>query len=145
MPYIYSSHGGAQVNIIISNASDKPIYEQIYSQIKGSIVSGEISEGDALPSIRALAKDLRISVITTTRAYDELERDGFINSVPGKGFYVAEKNLELVREEHLKQIEQFLSEIVLLAAPCGLSKRELSDMLDAAWEDDGKDETDECN
>ncbi len=133
------------MNIIISNASDKPIYEQIYSQIKGNIVSGELSEGDALPSIRALAKDLRISVITTTRAYDELERDGFINSVPGKGFYVAEKNLELVREEHLKQIEQFLSEIVSLAAPCGLSKRELSDMLDAAWEDDGKDETDECN
>lgn len=129
------------MNIIISNASDKPIYEQIYSQIKGSIVSGEISEGDVLPSIRALAKDLRISVITTTRAYDELERDGFINSVPGKGFYVAEKNLELVREEHLKQIEQFLSEIVLLAAPCGLSKKELSDMLDAAWEG----ETDECN
>lgn len=133
------------MNIIISNASDKPIYEQIYSQIKGNIVSGELSEGDALPSIRALAKDLRISVITTTRAYDELERDGFINSVPGKGFYVAEKNLELVREEHLKQIEQFLSEIVSLAAPCGLSKKELSDMLDAAWEDDGKDETDECN
>lgn len=133
------------MNIIISNASDKPIYEQIYSQIKGNIVSGELSEGDALPSIRALAKDLRISVITTTRAYDELERDGFINSVPGKGFYVAEKNLELVREEHLKQIEQFLSEIVSLAAPCGLSKRELSDMLDAAWEDEGKDETDECN
>lgn len=132
------------MNIIISNASDKPIYEQIYSQIKGNIVSGELSEGDALPSIRALAKDLRISVITTTRAYDELERDGFINSVPGKGFYVAEKNLELVREEHLKQIEQFLSEIVSLAAPCGLSKRELSDMLDAAWEDVRKDETDEC-
>jgi len=132
------------VNIIISNASDRPIYEQIYSQIKGNIVSGELSEGDALPSIRALAKDLRISVITTTRAYDELERDGFINSVPGKGFYVAEKNLELVREEHLKQIEQFLSEIVSLAAPCGLSKRELSDMLDAAWEDVRKDETDEC-
>ncbi len=132
------------MNIIISNASDRPIYEQIYSQIKGNIVSGELSEGDALPSIRALAKDLRISVITTTRAYDELERDGFINSVPGKGFYVAEKNLELVREEHLKQIEQFLSEIVSLAAPCGLSKRELSDMLDAAWEDVRKDETDEC-
>ncbi len=133
------------MNIIISNASDKPIYEQIYSQIKGNIVSGELSEGDALPSIRALAKDLRISVITTTRAYDELERDGFINSVPGKGFYVAEKNLELVREEHLKRIEQFLSEIVSLAAPCGLSKKDLSDMLDAVWEDDGKDETDECN
>lgn len=132
------------MNIIISNASDRPIYEQIYSQIKGNIVSGELSEGDALPSIRALAKDLRISVITTTRAYDELERDGFINSVPGKGFYVAEKNLALVREEHLKQIEQFLSEIVSLAAPCGLSKRELSDMLDAAWEDVRKDETDEC-
>ena len=86
------------MNLIISNAGDRPIYEQIYTQIKDCIISGELSEGDMLPSIRALAKDLRISVITTTRAYDELERDGFIYRVPGKGCYVAEKNVELVRE-----------------------------------------------
>ena len=100
------------MNLIISNASGKPIYEQIYTQVKNCIISGELSPGDALPSIRALAKDLRISVITTTRAYDELERDGFIDRVPGKGCYVAEKNLELVREAHLKQIEDHMSEIV---------------------------------
>ena len=86
------------MDLIISNASGKPIYEQICTQIKNAILSGELSPGDALPSIRALAKDLRISVITTTRAYDELERDGFIDRVPGKGCYVAEKNLELARK-----------------------------------------------
>ena len=102
------------MNLIISNASGKPIYEQIYTQIKNCILTGELSPGDALPSIRALAKDLRISVITTTRAYDELEQDGFIDRVPGKGCYVAEKNLELVREAHLKQIEDHMSEIVEL-------------------------------
>ena len=106
------------MNLIISNAGDRPIYEQIYTQIKDCIISGELSEGDMLPSIRALAKDLRISVITTTRAYDELERDGFIYRVPGKGCYVAEKNMELVREEHLKRIEQHMREIVALAVPC---------------------------
>lgn len=100
------------MDLIISNASGKPIYEQIYTQIKNCILSGELSPGDALPSIRTLAKDLRISVITTTRAYDELERDGFIDRVPGKGCYVAEQNLELVREAHLKQIEDHMGEIV---------------------------------
>ena len=129
------------MDLIISNASGKPIYEQIYTQIKNNIISGELSPGDALPSIRALAKDLRISVITTTRAYDELERDGFIDRVPGKGCYVAEKNLELVREAHLKQIEEHMSEIVDLAAGCSLTEEEAVKMLRLMWELKGKDET----
>ncbi len=129
------------MDLIISNASGKPIYEQIYTQIKNNIISGELSPGDALPSIRALAKDLRISVITTTRAYDELERDGFIDRVPGKGCYVAEKNLELMREAHLKQIEDHMSEIVELAAGCSLTEEEAVKMLRLIWEMKGKDET----
>ena len=129
------------MNLIISNASGKPIYEQIYKQVKNCIISGELSPGDALPSIRALAKDLRISVITTTRAYDELERDGFIDRVPGKGCYVAEKNLELVREAHLKQIEEHMTEIVTLAAGCSLSEEDTVRMLRLIWENEGKDDT----
>ena len=129
------------MNLIISNASGKPIYEQIYTQVKNCIISGELSPGDALPSIRALAKDLRISVITTTRAYDELERDGFIDRVPGKGCYVAEKNLELVREAHLKQIEDHMTEIVTLAAGCSLSEVDTVRMLRLIWENEGKDDT----
>ena len=130
------------MDLIISNASGKPIYEQIYTQIKNNIISGELSPGDALPSIRALAKDLRISVITTTRAYDELERDGFIDRVPGKGCYVAEKNLELVREAHLKQIEDHMNAIVDLAAGCSLTEEEAMEMLRLMWDMKGKDE--EC-
>ena len=129
------------MNLIISNASGKPIYEQIYTQVKNCIISGELSPGDALPSIRALAKDLRISVITATRAYDELERDGFIDRVPGKGCYVAEKNLELVREAHLKQIEDHMTEIVTLAAGCSLSEEDTVRMLRLIWENEGKDDT----
>ena len=128
------------MNLVISNASGKPIYEQIYTQVKNCIISGELSPGDALPSIRALAKDLRISVITTTRAYDELERDGFIDRVPGKGCYVAEKNLELVREAHLKQIEDHMTEIVTLAAGCSLSEEDTVRMLRLIWENEGKDD-----
>ena len=129
------------MNLIISNTSGKPIYEQIYTQVKNCIISGELSPGEALPSIRALAKDLRISVITTTRAYDELERDGFIDRVPGKGCYVAEKNLELVREAHLKQIEEHMTEIVTLAAGCSLSEEDTVQMLRLIWENEGKDDT----
>ncbi len=109
------------MNIIIRNANDSPIYEQIYEQIKLSILSGELQEGQLLPSIRALAKDLRISVITTKRAYDELERDGYIYTVAGKGCYVAEKNTEIIREETLKQLENHLQEALRLAPLCGLS------------------------
>lgn len=122
------------MDLIISNASGKPIYEQIYVQIKNAILSGALPPGEALPSIRALAKDLRISVITTTRAYDELEKDGFIDRVPGKGCYVAEQNLELVREAHLKQIEDHMSQIVTLAKGCSLTEEEAFRMLRLMWE-----------
>ena len=128
------------MQLYIDNRSGAPIYDQIYSQIKDAIVSGQVAAGEALPSIRALAKDLRISVITTTRAYDELERDGFIDRVPGKGCYVAEKNLELVREAHLKQIEDHMSEIVSLAAGCSLSEEDTVRMLRLIWENEGKDD-----
>ena len=117
------------MDVIVSNASDKPIYEQIYTQLKGAILRGELREGDPLPSIRALAKDLRISVITTKRAFDDLERDGFIYSVQGKGSFVAAKNRELMREEHLKQIEQKLAEALELARQGGISDEELAEMF----------------
>ncbi len=117
------------MEIIISNAGGTPIYEQICSQIKSRIISGELAEGDALPSMRVLAKELRISVITTKRAYEELERDGFIVSYPGKGSFVAGRNLEFIREEHLRQIEELLGRARALAAQCGLSDDELAEML----------------
>ena len=97
------------MDIIISNASGKPIYEQIITQIKNQILSGALAEGDALPSIRLLAKELRISVITTKRAYEDLERDGFIETFPGKGSFVARKNLDFLREEQYRRIEALLA------------------------------------
>ena len=109
------------MNILISNASNQPIYEQIYTQIKNAIIAGDLEEGDALPSIRQLAKDLRISVITTKRAYEELERDGFIDTVAAKGCFVAAKNIEMLREEKLREIEENMREILRLAPTCGLS------------------------
>ena len=124
------------MNIIISNASDKPIYDQIYSQIKTAILSGQLAPGQALPSIRALAKDLRVSVITTKRAYEELEKGGYLHTVPGKGCYVAEKNTQLVREGYLTQIEEHMSAILALAPACGLSLEDLTEMLRLLSEDE---------
>ena len=123
------------MNLFIDNKSGKPIYEQIYSQIKAQIISGELCEDEALPSIRNLAKDLRISVITTKRAYEELEREGFLYMVAGKGCFVAPKNVELLREENLKRIEEHLEAIRQLAATCNLTKRDLAEMLDCIWEE----------
>lgn len=117
------------MKIIISNTKGQPIYEQIYRQMKDMIIAGKLKEGDMLPSIRGLAKDLRISVITTKRAYDELEKDGFINSVAGKGSFVAEKNLELIREENLKKIENCMERIWELAKVCGISADEVIEMF----------------
>ena len=116
------------MDIIISNASGLPIYEQIFTQIKNSILSEKLKEGDALPSIRALAKDLRISVITTKRAYDELEKAGYVYTVAAKGCFVAEKNAEVIREECLKEIETHLKKISGLADECGLSDSEVFEM-----------------
>ena len=117
------------MNILIDNKGSAPIYEQIYSQIKAQIVSGALREDAALPSIRSLAKDLRVSVITTKRAYDELEREGFLYTVAGKGCFVAPKNLELLREENLKAVEAHLEAAVKLAAACGLSRGDLIELL----------------
>ena len=121
--------GVTPLDILISNAANQPIYDQIYTQIKNRILTGELAEGEPLPSIRSLAKELRISVITTKRAYDELEQEGFIYTVAGKGCYVAEKNLELIREENLKKIEQHMDCIRTLAAGCGLSSEDLISMF----------------
>lgn len=117
------------MEIIIKNSSDQPIYEQIYAQIRDMILTGALPEGEMLPSIRGLAKDLRISVITTKRAYDELERAGYVNTVGGKGCFVAETNRELIREENLKKIEIHMSEIAKLAKSCGLSNETLMEMF----------------
>ena len=123
------------MNIFIDNKSGLPIYDQIYSQIKSQIISGGLREDQLLPSIRNLAKDLGISVITTRRAYDELERDGFIYTVAGKGCFVAAKNTELLREENLRQIESHLQEIRDLAAACGLSREDIIEMFSVIEEE----------
>ena len=124
------------MELYISNAGQEPIYAQITRQIKQQILSGKLKEGDALPSIRLLAKELRISVITTKRAYEELERDGFIVTQPGRGSFVAGKNLELIREEHLRQLEELLAQSCRLAADCGLGLEELEEMLRLVYEGD---------
>ena len=117
------------MNLFIDNKSGAPIYDQIFTQLKNRILSGELGENEMLPSIRSLAKDLRISVITTKRAYDELEREGFLYTVAGKGCFVAARNVELLREETLKQIERHMEEAVKLALSCNLSGEDLAEML----------------
>ena len=121
--------------IFIDNKSGTPIYDQIYTQLKGQIISGALKEDESLPSIRGLAKDLRISVITTKRAYDELEQEGFIYTLPGKGSFVAKRNVQLVREENLRQIEQGMQEIRHLACASGLTRAEILEMWDLMWEE----------
>ena len=121
--------------ILIDNKSGVPIYDQIFTQIKGHILSGELKPDEALPSIRALAKDLRISVITTKRAYEELERSGFIYTIPGKGSFVCAKNTELMREEHLKTIEEHMTAVRSLAKLTGLSREEVQEMWSLMWEE----------
>ncbi|CRZ33477.1 GntR family transcriptional regulator [Herbinix hemicellulosilytica] len=124
------------MNIIISNSSDKPIYEQITSQIKQMIISGDLQPGDQLPSMRMLAKELRISVITTKRAYEDLERDGFIYTIVGKGSFVADKNMEFVREEQLRIVEEHLSKAVEGAKAGGISLEELQDIIRMIYEEE---------
>ena len=123
------------MQILIDNKSGAPIYDQIYSQIKNQIISGALKEHEMLPSIRGLAKDLRISFITTKRAYDELEKDGFLYTVQAKGCYVAPKNVELIREEHLKKIEAHIEQIVQLASACNLSREEILSMVHFSLEE----------
>ena len=114
------------MDIILSTTSSTPIYEQIVTQIKKHIINGQLKEGEALPSMRTLAKELRISVITTKRAYEELENAGFIVTIMGKGSFVATKNLQLIREEQLKEIEYHIQQAVTLAQSNGISFDELS-------------------
>ena len=123
------------LHVVLSNRSGVPIYQQIVDQARAAILKDELAEGELLPSIRGLARDLRISVITTKRAYDELEKEGFLYAIPAKGFFVAAKNTELLREENLKQIESHLTEAVRLAASCGLAKNDLVEMLELLWEE----------
>lgn len=116
------------MDILISNSCGRPIYQQIYDQIKNTILSGELREGDMLPSIRALAKDLRISVITTKRAYEELEQGGYIYTAAGKGCFVSQKSSGMVYEEHLKKIEEHMGEIARLAGSSGITEGQLIEM-----------------
>ena len=124
------------MEIIIRNTVNQPIYEQIYSQLKAQIIAGVLTPGEALPSIRALAKDLKISVITTKRAYDELEAEGFLYTVAGKGCFVAEKNLDLIREQQLKELENHLTAAAGLAKSCAVTVEELIDMLRVLLEEE---------
>ena len=117
------------MNILLKPDSSLPIYEQLVQAFKESMLNGELSPGDMLPSIRSLAKDLEISVITTKRAYEELERQGFIYTVAAKGSFVAQRNMELLREENLKKIEAHLKEALALAASCRLTQDALCEML----------------
>ncbi len=128
------------MNIIISNSSGRPIYEQIAEQIKNMVMSGALKAGDSLPSMRLLAKELRLSVITTKRAYEELEREGFIVSYTGKGSFVAEQNMEIIREQQQREIEGFLSRAARLARGTGVSLEELKAVLELLYQA-GEEET----
>ena len=123
------------MDIIISNSSNDPIYLQIVNQIKAMIMSGELSPGEALPSMRNLAMQMRVSLITTKRAYEELERDGFIETYTGKGSFVKTQNEELLREENLRQTEEFLQKAVQKAKMSGITFKELSDILKMLYEE----------
>ena len=121
------------MDIILSNVLDEPIYQQIVKQIKGQVMSGELTAGDALPSMRVLAQQLRISVITTKRAYEELERDGFIDNFAGKGCFVKRQNTDFLREENVRQAEELLSKACEKARLCGLSINEMKEILDIVY------------
>lgn len=126
------------MDIVIRNTSAEPLYNQIYTQIRDQIVSGALKPGDALPSIRALAKDLRISVITTRRAYDELERDGFIVTAAARGCFVADRDVEQLRQVKFEELKAVLNEAVKLAATCGVDEEQLLNMLADRFKEAGK-------
>lgn len=123
------------MDIIISNSGGKPLYEQIIGQIKKMIISGELKPGEMLPSMRYLAKELRISVITTKRAYEELEREGFITTVQGKGSFVSEHNMELIREQQLRLVEQYLEQAVAAAKQAGISQEEMVTIVEVYYQE----------
>lgn len=124
------------MEIIISNSSGIPIYEQIKEQIKSKIISKELKSGELLPSIRTLAKDLRCSVITTKNAYEELVGEGYVKNVPSKGFYVAEINIDIAREEQLNKIETLLDSAVNIAKTNNISRKTINEILDILYEED---------
>ncbi len=124
------------MEIIISNSSGVPIYEQIKEQIKNKIISGELKTDELLPSIRSLAKDLRCSVITTKNAYEELVNEGYVKTIPSKGFYVAEINKDLAREEQLNKIQTLIDSAIEIAKLNNLSKKELKEMIDILYEEE---------
>ena len=124
------------MEIIISNSGERPIYEQITMQIKSLIMNGKLKPGDSLPSMRLLAKELRISVITTKRAYEDLERDGFITTLVGKGSFVKETNVEFVKEEQFRMIEEYLQKACLKARQSGIELGELVDVLTVLYKED---------
>lgn len=124
------------MEIIISNSSGVPIYEQIKEQIKSKIISGELKAEELLPSIRALAKDLRCSVITTKNAYEELVNEGYVKTIPSKGFYVAEINMDIAREEQLNKIENLLDTVVKIAKINNISKKTINEILDILYEEE---------
>lgn len=123
------------MDILIDNTSKTPIYEQIVNQIKESIMNGTLNEGDALPSMRQLAKDLKVSVITTKRAYEELENDGFTYSVVGKGSFVKEQNIEQIRERRLKMLEEMIEDVIHNSKSMNLSKNELLELINILYEE----------
>ncbi|MDO4477620.1 MAG: GntR family transcriptional regulator [Lachnospiraceae bacterium] len=125
------------MEIIIRNSSDEPIYGQITQQIKEQIISGKLPAGQMLPSIRGLAKDLKISVITTKRAYDELAAEGFVDNVPGKGFFVAEKDMTMMREARLKEMEEHLAAVVSICKSCAIEVEEAVELLRQFFEEEG--------
>lgn len=118
------------MDIVVSNASSQPIYAQIKDQIKAAIINGQLNPGEKMPSIRRLAAQLRVSVITTKRAYDELELEGFVDSMQGRGSYVASKTTELLKEEYRRQVEQYLQAALDSAAAAGLTAADLKDLID---------------
>jgi len=126
------------LKIIISNSSPDPIYEQVAKQIKAQIISGDLAEGDALPSIRKLAMELQISVITTKRAYEDLQKEGFIDTVSGKGCFVAMQNKELLREKKMKTVEDLLSDAVSEAKKLGISFKEIKEMLELLYNEEAE-------
>ena len=124
------------LNIIISNSSDMPIFKQINNAIKEDICNDKLLEGEALPSVRVLANDLKISFLTVKRAYDELEQEGFIKTIPGKGSFVAPKNLELIREEKLKEIQEHIEKIYDISKVSNISKEEIEELFKIIFEED---------
>lgn len=126
------------MNIIISNSSDLPIYKQVKNQLKNAIITNELKQGDKLPSIRVLARDLGISVITTKAAYEELESDGYVETIPSKGIYVSNKNKILIREEQLQSIESLISNSISIAKLSGIEKKEIINMIEILWEEENE-------